>query len=85
MLDKIKYEERGERRIILNLTVLLYNYSCTRIGHNQILSTFMHDKNNYFGYEYRIPVEAETQMFALFQIYYVWSFLNSRNRSMYFK
>ena len=66
MLDKMRYEERGERRIILNLTVLLYNYSCSKIGQNQILSTYMHDRINYFGTLEPIPAVAEIEMFRYF-------------------
>ena len=47
--DHIRYEEKGERRVILNLMVLLYNYQCSRVRQNQILNTFMHSKKNYYG------------------------------------
>ena len=49
MKDRIAYEEKGERRVILNLMVLLYNFQCSRIGHNEIFTTFMNDKDNYYG------------------------------------
>ena len=45
--DKMNYEKVGERRVILNKMVLLYDFSCSKIGHNEILSTFMLDRNNY--------------------------------------
>ena len=34
-------EALEERRIIMNLLINLYNFQCSTIGHNQILSTFM--------------------------------------------
>jgi len=39
--DRLKYEERGERRIILEMVVLLYNFRASTVGLNQIQSTFM--------------------------------------------
>jgi hypothetical protein len=39
--DRLLYEERGERRIILEMVVLLYNYRASTVGMNQIQSTFM--------------------------------------------
>ncbi|VEU37224.1 unnamed protein product [Pseudo-nitzschia multistriata] len=39
--DRMFLEEHGDRKIIMSLLVNLYNYQCSNIGHNQILSTFM--------------------------------------------
>jgi hypothetical protein len=39
--DRLQYEERGERRIILLLLALLYNFRAETVGQNQIQSTFM--------------------------------------------
>jgi hypothetical protein len=39
--DRLLYEERGERRIILEMIVLLYNFRASTVGMNQIQSTFM--------------------------------------------
>jgi hypothetical protein len=39
--DRIMYEERGERRLILELVVLLYNFRASVVGMNQIQSVFM--------------------------------------------
>ena len=62
--DKMKYEDIGERRVILNLMVLLYNFSCSKIGgHNEILSTFMHDRDNYFGRYENIGEEVDFDIF----------------------
>lgn len=45
--DRLMYEERGERRIILEMIVLLYNYRASTVGINQIQSSFMpHLKRN---------------------------------------
>jgi hypothetical protein len=39
--DRILYEERGERRLILHMIVLLYNFRASTVGQNQIQSSFM--------------------------------------------
>jgi ribosomal protein S30 len=39
--DRLIYEERGERKIILHLIVLLYNFCASTVGINQIQSSFM--------------------------------------------
>jgi hypothetical protein len=39
--DCLLYEERGERKIILHIVVLLSNYSASTVGINQIQSSFM--------------------------------------------
>lgn len=39
--DRFRYEERGERRIILELAARLYNYRAREVGQNQIQSTYM--------------------------------------------
>jgi hypothetical protein len=39
--DDMPYEEQGERKITLNLMVLLYNFQTARVGMNQILNTYM--------------------------------------------
>jgi hypothetical protein len=36
--EKILYEERGERKIMLDLMVLLYNFRVAKVGQNQIQS-----------------------------------------------
>jgi hypothetical protein len=59
MKDRIAYKEKGERRVILNLMVLLYNFQCSRIGHNEIFTMFMNDEDNYYGnYDNIIGEEA---------------------------
>ena len=39
--DRLKFEKRGERRVILQLVILLYNFRATTVGMNQIQSSFM--------------------------------------------
>jgi hypothetical protein len=39
--DRLNYEQRGERRLILELMVYLYNYRASVVGLNQIQSVFM--------------------------------------------
>jgi DDE superfamily endonuclease len=39
--DRLLYEDRGERKIIIHLVVLLFNYRASTVGINQIQSSFM--------------------------------------------
>ena len=39
--DPMKYEEQGERQIVLTLLVYLYNFQSSWVGINQILNSFM--------------------------------------------
>jgi hypothetical protein len=39
--DDMPYEEQGERKVTLNLMILLYNFQTARVGMNQILNTYM--------------------------------------------
>ena len=39
--DRLNFEQRGERRLILELIVYLYNYRASVVGLNQIQSVFM--------------------------------------------
>ena len=39
--DKIRYEEEGERKLILKMLILLYNYRGNKVGINQIRNTYM--------------------------------------------
>jgi len=49
--DRFFYEERGERKLILQMVVLLYNFRASTVGQNQIQSSFMthllRDANHY--------------------------------------
>ena len=39
--DRLEYEERGERRLILLSTTYLFNYRTAKVGLNEILSVYM--------------------------------------------
>ena len=39
--DRLPYEEVGERRVILRLIALLYNFRASTVGFNQIQTTYM--------------------------------------------
>jgi hypothetical protein len=41
MTAKMKYEERGTRKVILMVMVMLYNYRCNNVGLNQIKSVYV--------------------------------------------
>jgi hypothetical protein len=54
--DRLLYEERGERKIILRMIVLLYNFRAATVGQNQIRSSFMPylDRDtNHFAFQAR--------------------------------
>ena len=38
--DRLRYEEQGERKMVMSLIVLLYNFRATNVGFNQISTTF---------------------------------------------
>ena len=39
--EKFYFEERGERNVMLNLMVLLYNFQASKVGQNQIRNIYM--------------------------------------------
>ena len=43
--DCIIYEEQGERRLILQMLILLFNYRANTVGINQILNVYMPELN----------------------------------------
>lgn len=53
ILDRIVYEERGERRIMMKMMVLLYNFRARLVGINQIQNVYManliQDANDYLN------------------------------------
>lgn len=51
MKDRLTLEELGDRKIILNLLLLLYNYQCSAVGINQILNTFMSNTSGFESFE----------------------------------
>eukprot|EP00536_Pseudo-nitzschia_multiseries_P014970 jgi/Psemu1/40747/gm1.40747_g len=60
--DRLLLEDFGDRNVILNVMMLLYNYQTSTVGHKQILNVFMHKKNGYFSYNTG-PTEDVTGMF----------------------
>ena len=48
--DPLKFEEKGDRKIILRLMVHLYNFQTAQVGINQIMNSFM-EKRGHFGGE----------------------------------
>lgn len=49
--DRIKYEEGGERRIILELCARLYNFRAREVGINQIRTVYMPNLEDHLGDE----------------------------------
>ena len=43
LYERIHYEEVGERRIVLSMVVLLYNFRAVNVGFTQIRTVFMPD------------------------------------------
>ena len=41
LLDRLHWEETGERKVIVQLMILLYNFRSRRVGINEILNTYM--------------------------------------------
>ena len=52
--DRMIYEERGERKLILKFVVLLYNYRARKVGLNQILNTYMPELSKDYLYRENI-------------------------------
>ena len=49
--DRMEFEQYGDRKIILNLMVLLYNYTSSTIGINQIKNSFMSETKGFKSYQ----------------------------------
>jgi DDE superfamily endonuclease len=47
--EKIMYETKGRRKLMLNLMVLLYNYRSEHVGLNEIKTTFVDALRNRYG------------------------------------
>eukprot|EP00536_Pseudo-nitzschia_multiseries_P015274 jgi/Psemu1/41848/gm1.41848_g len=60
--DKLLLKTFGDRKVTMNLVILLYNYQTSTIGHNQILNVFNHETDGYFSYANE-PTEDATSMF----------------------
>ena len=51
----LRYEEEGEREVILRLMTLIYNLQTSLVGINQILNLFMGKDTGYFQHDYITP------------------------------
>ena len=60
--DPMVLEEFGERRVVLNLMVLLYNYQTKTTGINEILNSFMSTTKGFPLYGYNIT-ETSNEVF----------------------
>ena len=49
--EPLRFEEDGDRFIILRLMVNLYNYQTEMMGQNQIFNSYMASQGNYFDYD----------------------------------
>ena len=49
--DPLTYEEFGERKVILNLMVVLYNFQTSTVGINHILNSFMSNTKGFKSYD----------------------------------
>ena len=49
--EPLRYEEDGDRMIILKLMVCLYNYQTEMMGQNQIFNSYMNKDEGYYGYD----------------------------------
>ena len=49
--DKWRFEEFGERRVIMTLMVLLYNFQASTVGVNHILNSFMSRTEGFYSYD----------------------------------
>uniref|UniRef100_A0A7S4AMZ1 DDE Tnp4 domain-containing protein n=1 Tax=Pseudo-nitzschia australis TaxID=44445 RepID=A0A7S4AMZ1_9STRA len=56
--ERLRLEEFGERKIILHLTVLLYNHQASTARINQILNTLMSRTQGFYSYEASITETA---------------------------
>ena len=62
--DNLQLEEFGERKVVLHLLVLLYNYQTSKVGMNQILNSFMSKTKGFesYAYTYYHPADGETEL-----------------------
>lgn len=57
--ERLLLEEFGERKVILNLSVLLYNYQASTVGMNQIFNTFMSRTKGFYSYDASIEITED--------------------------
>ena len=63
MKDNMLLEDNGERKIILNLMVLLYNYQTSKVQINTILNTFISETKGFFSYGL-VPTDTADNFFS---------------------
>ena len=49
--DPLQLEEFGERKVVISLMILLYNFQTSKVGINQILNTFMSNTKGFESYD----------------------------------
>ena len=59
--DPLYLEEFGERKVVLSLMILLYNYQTSKVGINQIMNTFMSNTSGFESYEERITFRGRDE------------------------
>eukprot|EP00536_Pseudo-nitzschia_multiseries_P003891 jgi/Psemu1/8794/gm1.8794_g len=62
--DNMLLEETGDRRIILKLVVLLYNFQTAKVGINTILNTYMSQTKGFFSYGL-VPTETANNVSSI--------------------
>ena len=63
--DRLLFEEFGERKVILNLMILMYNFNTAKIGINEILNSFMSKTKGFYNYtEHNISDLADNMFYV---------------------
>ena len=57
------FEEFGERKVILNLMILMYNFNTAKIGINEILNSFMTKTKGFYNYTESNIIDTADDMF----------------------
>ena len=61
--DPLQLEEFGERKVVIQLMILLYNYQTSKVGMNQILNTFMSRTKGFETYEERTAFRGREEQY----------------------
>ena len=62
--DPLQLEEFGERKVVIQLMILLYNYQTSKVGINQILNTFMTKTKGFKSYEWETEKQAAIRRYV---------------------
>ena len=57
--DRMLLEDKGERKVIMQLMVYLHNFQASRVGINEILNSFMGQSNGFYN-GYLITTDANS-------------------------